>query len=53
MDQILHALNDPGAKELLLGYEAERQDTTALQTYRMDSLHQAPLQNLARSVKGV
>ena len=53
VDQILRALSDPGAKELILAYEADRQDTTALQTYRMDCLHRAPLRKLARYVRGV
>ena len=51
--QILRALSDLGAKELLLAYEADRQDTTALQTYRMDCLHCAPLRKLARYVRRV
>ena len=53
VDQILRALSDPGAKELILAYEADRHDTTALQTYRMDCLHRAPLRKLARYVRGV
>ena len=53
MDQILRALNEPGAKKLLLSYEEDRQDITALQTYRMDYLHRAPLRKLARYLKGV
>ena len=36
VDQVLQALGDPGAKELILAYEADQQDTAALQTYRMD-----------------
>ena len=32
VDQVLRALGDPGAKELILAYEADRQDITALQT---------------------
>ena len=51
--QVLRALGDPGAKELVLAYEADRQDTIALQTYRMDCLHRAPLRKLARYVRGV
>ena len=51
--QITRALNDPEAKELLLAYKADRQDTPALQTYRMDCLHCAPLRKLARHVKRV
>ena len=42
VDQVLRALRDPRAKELIVAYEADRQDTTALQTYRMDCLT-APL----------
>ena len=53
VDQILRALSDPGAKELILAYEVDRQDTTALQTYHMDCLHRAPLRKLARYVRGV
>ena len=53
VDQVLRALGDPGAKELILAYEADRQDITALQTYRMDCLHRAPLRKLARYVRGV
>ena len=53
VDQVLRALGDPGAKELIPAYEADRQDTTALQTYRMDCLHRAPLRKLARYVRGV
>ena len=53
MDQILRASNDPGVKDLLLPYEADRQVTTALKTYRMDSLHRAPLRKLAGYVNGV
>ena len=53
VDQILRALSDPGAKELIPAYEADRQDTTALQTYSMDCLHCAPLWKLARYVRGV
>ena len=51
--QILPALSDRGAKEQILAYEADRQDSTALQTYRMDCLHRAPLWKLARYVRGV
>ena len=51
--QILRALNDPGANELLVAYEADRKDTTALQTYGMDCLRRAPLRKLARHVKGL
>ena len=47
VDQVLRALGDPGAKELILAYEADRQDITALQT------HRAPLRKLARYVRGV
>ena len=53
VDQILRALSDSGAKELIVAYEADRQDTRALQTYRMDCLHRAPLRKLARYVRGV
>ena len=53
VDQVLRALGDPGAKELILAYEADRQDTTALQTYGMDCLHRAPLRKLARYVRCV
>ena len=53
VDQIVRALGDPGAKKLLLAYEADRQDTTALQNYHMDCLHRAPLRKLARYVRGV
>ena len=53
VDQILRALGDPRAKELILAYEADRQDTTALQTYHMDCLHRAPVRKLARYVRGV
>ena len=53
VDEILRALTNLRAKELLLAYEADRQDTRALQTYRMDCLHRAPLRKLARCVKGV
>ena len=53
VDQILRALSDPGAKELIVAYETDRQDTTPLQTYRMDGLHRAPLRKLARYVRGV
>ena len=53
VDQILRALSDPGGKELILADEADRQDTTALQTSRMDCLHRAPLRKLARYVRGV
>ena len=53
MDQIVRALNDPGAKELLLACEADGQDTIALQTYCMDCLQRAPLRKLARYAKGV
>ena len=41
VDQIVRALSDPGAKELILAYGADQQDTTTLQTYRMDCLHHA------------
>ena len=47
------ALTDPGAEELLMVYEADGQDATTLQTYRMDCLHGAPLRKLARYVRGV
>ena len=53
VDQILRALSDPGAKEMIVAYEADRQDTTALQTYRMDCLHRAQPRKLARYVTGV
>ena len=53
VDQILRALGDPGAKEPLLAYEADRKDTTALQTYCMECLHRAPLRKLARYLRGV
>ena len=45
-------MNEPGAREMLIAYEADRRDPTALQTYRMDCLHRAPLRKLARYVKG-
>ena len=38
---------------MILAYEADRQDTTTLHTYRMDCLHRAPLRKLARYVRGV
>ena len=53
VDQFLRALSDPGAKEVLVAYKADRQDTTALQTYHMDGVHRAPLRKLARYVRGV
>ena len=53
VDQIPHVLSDPEAKKLLLAYEADRQDTTALQTYRIDCLHRAALLKLAGYVRGV
>ena len=45
-------MNELGAREMLMAYEADRRDPTALQTYRMDCLHRAPLRKLARYVKG-
>ena len=53
VDQVLRALGEPAAKELILVYEADRQDTTALQTYCMDCLHRASLRKLVRYVRGV
>ena len=53
VDQNVRTLSDPGAKERLLAYEADRQDTTALETYRMGCLHRAPLRKLARYIIGV
>ena len=53
VEQILRALSEPGARELMVAYEADRQDPTALQTYRMDCLHRAPLRKLSPYVRGV
>ena len=53
MDEIHRAMNDPRAKEVLLAYDADRQDTTALQTYRMHCLHRALLRKLVPYEKGV
>ena len=51
--QILCALNEPRARELLVAYEADKQDPTLLQTYCMDCLRSAPLQKLSQYVCGV
>ena len=45
-------MNEPGAREMLIAYEADIRDPTALQKYKMDCRHRAPLRKLARYVKG-
>ena len=49
VDHILRALTEPSAKELLVAYEGDGQDPTALRTFRMDCLHKAPLRKMAKS----
>ena len=53
VEQIYRALSQPCAPELLVAYEADRQDLTALQTYRMDCHHRAPLRKPSRYVREV
>ena len=51
VEQILRALSELGARELLVAYEADIQDPTAFQIYRMDCLHIPPLRKLWRYVR--
>ena len=54
VEQILCALSELGARELLVAYEANnRKEPTTPHTYRMDCLHMVPLRKLARCIRGV